>query len=482
MSERRQSPEKKKLPTLQESLGLQTYEFFKGGEARASKIEEFKADRSLELELDYPLLDGEIIDQHLHNLEQAIDSFVREGSLTPEYRLAEAYLLKLALDITQSTPTQAQIDRFELINREIYGRSDPVLYERTLKAAWGRITPAINSANEQYAREIEEGFTFTTESGEEIDIPALTRPGNEVESMPTLSDEALSWLEEKLSTLLEPAKQVIEEYASRKEESEFSPEELEEIFVEAMRAMGLDDIKVVVDKDASVLSWSSERGAVVIGLQRKPIKDKDQLLGLFVHEVFVHGLRFAKGREKDDDSLANGLFTYADEDKNEGPSYLVFEEGLATTLQKAVTGKKEDWSIAALGNYINISLAQEGWGPRQIYEVMYRVRLIVTTKKKKEITQADIDKAKANTLAQVVRTFRGTPSHHSYRTTDGVVLHYSKDLSYLSGKVRAIEYFNKVVQLPEGERDEVWKQLFAGKFDPTNEYQADYVRKVVEGV
>lgn len=69
--------------------------------------------------------------------------------------------------------------------------------------------------------------------------------------------------------------------------------------------------------------------------QRKPIKDKDQLLGLFIHEVFVHGLRFTNGREKTTIQLTNGLFTYAEEDKNEDPSYLVFEEGLATTLQSS---------------------------------------------------------------------------------------------------------------------------------------------------
>lgn len=76
---------------------------------------------------------------------------------------------------------------------------------------------------------------------------------------------------------------------------------------------------------------------------------------------------------------------------------------------------------------------QRGWSPRQIYEVMYRVRLIVNTKRNKRYHRQILIKEK-NALTQVVRTFRGTPSQHSYRTTEGVTLHYSKDLSYLQGK------------------------------------------------
>lgn len=57
--------------------------------------------------------------------------------------------------------------------------------------------------------------------GKKLKYRHLDRPGENAESLPALSDEALGWLEEKLTTLIQPAKQVIEEYASRKEGENF---------------------------------------------------------------------------------------------------------------------------------------------------------------------------------------------------------------------------------------------------------------------
>lgn len=479
-------------PTPSDSLGLQTYEFFNGGDQRQHCIRQFTDGAAVQIELDYPELFSDVIDEHIRNLYDIASSPEYIGgvhSATSEYRLAEAYLLKTSQRLSDKVRpvSQAELDSFQDLNEAVYGKPDELIVQQMLSRIWTGLDKKRGTVADPIIHELETGFVFTAQSGESTEIPPLPVPdveAAELDDLPELTTEALQWLQETLQAELAPAKGEFEQYFAehieQREDPSIQPADIAEMFRRGIRSLGLDGVRVIEKEGATALSWSSTQAAVVVGTKRKPLSTTEELLGIFAHEVGVHGRRFIGGQQLDDESLANGLFTEADD--GEDPSYLTFEEGLAATIQKAVQGKNEAWGITSTALYLNVSLAHQGWSPRQIQEVMSRVRTVLSTKSDAEgVSQAVLDKARSAAATGVTRVFRGTPSQEVYQTTDGVTLHYAKDLAYAAGKVKAIRMLNQMATLPEVQRAEAWQHLLSGKFDPTNSRQSAYVESVVRG-
>lgn len=470
------------LTTPKSSLGLQTYEYFVGGEDREERLRQFVDEEVVELNLEYPLLESSEIDEHISNLSSLIQENDTGGSATVEFRLAEAYMLMACRQIGElQNPSQEIIDRFQEINESIYGMPDSVVVEQILASLWGQINSKRGGVADSLIEELEKGTIFTAKNGESVAIPRLPK-SKELgkDSLPTLTEEARQWIDETLTEEYAPVSDVFDEYyrseIEPREDKSILPVDILEMFKRGVSVQELDGVAIEVDQNATTLSWSSIDSAVVVGMKRKPLTNVKEALGVFIHEVGVHGRRHISGKELDDESLANGLFTEANE--GEVPDYLTFEEGLAGTLQTVSQGAVEKWGLPSVALYLNVAFANMGWSPRQVQEVMTKVRVVLgTSESDSQIPDDLVEKSRKTTLTGVVRVFRGTPSSKGYKTSEGITLHYAKDRAYMAGKIKVIPLLNEIASLPEPERTNAWNRLFVGKYDPTNHHHQSYVNR-----
>lgn len=469
-----------------DARALQTYEHLDG--PSDLNVADFAAGECLELKLGYDFLwtgqGEEKIDAYIGELADASTQNTDPTDASVEYRLAEVFWLKAASRLVGKTTdsiAQRDVDEFQSLNNELYGTPDPEIVSAILAEVWADIEKTTDPYSRQVGQELTEGFIYIAQDGSEINIPALPVPEIAGGSLPQLSPEAGEWLKGYLDGVLGPVKnyftKVGEELSSDNHEG-FSPRQVAQLFREAVEILGLGDIEVVEDENARLLSWSSKRSAVIVGLKRANVKNVDELMGLFTHEVFWHGGRSANGRSASSESLSAGLFTLAEEGEN--PDYLTFEEGAATTLQALVADTVTNQDIEYQGRYLCILLAARGWTPRQVFEVTKRVRLIREIEQN-GLTLADASKiATEASVSQVVRTFRGTPVDKLLKTTSGETLHYSKDLAYTSGQVRARNFFNGYFSEHKSDEDRraLMEYLLLGKFDPTNSRHRKFVTAV----
>ncbi|MCA9301014.1 hypothetical protein KC974_00445 [Candidatus Saccharibacteria bacterium] len=463
------------------AIALQTYEYFEGGPDQKTAIANFIDKKSKNLDLKYPSLESGVIDRFVSVLHQEVAT-TPDAIATSEYRLAEAYFLQAARRINRKERVHSQevIDNFQLLNEAIYGKPDEVVVNQMLTQIWDRLDTVKSPAAATILEQLKSGYALSFGDGESVPIPVLPRPevsSDNRESLPILEDETIEWLKDSVSKRYGVAQEIFNKYFNENETPEgVDACHIAELFESAIAEMGLD-VAVIQREDVSALSWSSADQAVIVGLDRKPIKTPEELFGLFVHEVGVHGVRSTLGSSTGVDALGVGLFTEAD--SGEDPSYLTFEEGLASTLQLASQGKKESWNVAGMGLYLTVAFAHMGWSPRQIQEVMSNVRIALgASEADVVISEEKVNKAQAAAATHVRRIFRGTPAGEELKTSDGVTLHYAKDLAYAAGKVKAIEYLNNLSKLNESERERMFDILLSAKYDPTNTVQA----KIVESV
>lgn len=464
---------------MQGSLAFQSYELFEGNGERAAQLEAFRTGETMQLCIDtsYSMLGHGVtgtLQQHRKNLETISVANHDPVAGTPEFRLAEVYFVQALREMASGGQSnQTTIDHLQVMNRELYGEIDEPLASTMLHRVWAEIekkqdVPELASI----ISELQDGFTFSAGDGTVLEIPPLPQPAQEAKPLPRIDDEVFAWIQAKLESELQPARLALETYyhevVASREVPEFVPDDVIASFRQAVAALGYEGIRIVPGENSTILAWSSEEGAVKVGLKRRNIRSVDELLGLFTHEAYVHGLRHVRGA---DEHLRNGLFTLAD--VGEQPDYLTFEEGLAATLQGATAGKRESWQMSGMRNYIAIFLAEKGFDSRQAHEVIKRLNLIYSYKPGNEEEQ--LATAERMSLTSVVRVFRGTPASKSYRASDGSVLHFGKDKAYAAGKLRAINYLNDFENMSEEERNEAWSMLTSAKFDPTNKTQQAYI-------
>jgi hypothetical protein len=114
-------------------------------------------------------------------------------------------------------------------------------------------------------------------------------------------------------------------------DEEIEPPQIEELFNEAFKMLVSDDNKWQGWRaeltDGSNLQHRTAKPIIAVGRYRKPAKRED-LKGLFGHEVLVHGLRWLNGASSGESLLDKGLHGYYD-----------VEEGIAKLAEYGLSGK-----------------------------------------------------------------------------------------------------------------------------------------------
>lgn len=228
------------------------------------------------------------------------------------------------------------------------------------------------------------------------------------------------------------------------------------------------DISVVIDPDASALSWDTPSRSIRVGAKRKSISSSIEMISKVVHEYGVHGLRAVNGSQVDVPGFDTGM--YSDAEDGERSDYLTFEEGFASLCEIAMDSGFSKWKPMHVSHYFALSAAYGGSDFRETYESLWRARVLMDAPDGKDVTDRTIDLAKKQAWVSCVRVFRGTPTE----LEDGPVLTMNKDLAYLNGKLDALKFLDKVA----GDKDAI-KRVFAGKYDPNNSLQAAIVDKYV---
>lgn len=476
------------------SKKVEAYEYFAGGEERQQRLDDFLSGSTTHLDLDYPLLedDSQIKNIYDHNNHSAWTS-ENSYTVTNEYELAQAALVlqaaaarRLLLNGDREQLALAE-DRLKTINAELFGLPDRKLVLSAKKQALMLIgNKEFTGKAKTIHGELVSGFVYKGQDGIEVSVKPFINEEElgDLESaaeLPRLSEKALELLHEKITQEFNYAYKIIEDYwdnnISRREDDDrkINSNDAKVLFELCIKSYpelveGLS-VNVMYEENSTATSWSSEKNAVVVAGKRKPFKDVDEFFGVFVHEFGVHGRRWMNGKNSTMPELSKGVYTITD--NGDVVDYLTFEEGLAAIMQKAASNKIEKWDMASLGLYLVAGLANEERSDREIFEILNRIRALARVKKgETDINDKLWSEVSKDTLGQVVRIFRGMPK--ATDTSQAAV--YLKDMAYLSGKVKVIEYFNKMAFLPKEEWTQKYEKLFLGKIDnsePTQEILID---------
>lgn len=403
-----------------------------------------------------------------------------------EFRAAEMEFVKLLarLDFL-CKEGGAQDDIVEVasmarqLNHELYGRPNPEIRDAALNELWLILDQKQYSPSAQAIYdELMNGHSWRGEP-----IPGLMRAENPDARLPRFeNNQALEWAGEHIIEQNADIQALIDTFWEQKvtgrgEDYVCHPKDIAEAFQQVldMRDPGHESgVAVRLVKGKTSLSWESPEMAVLVGAQRKPIADKDELFRKVLHEFGVHGQRAINGLKTELPVLGTGLFT-----ETQRPDYLTFEEGLATTVEEMVGDEVPEWAVGKFGHYINISLAEQGMDFRAVFETVWRYRLLASLSDNTAVTESMIDKAKQAAYSSCVRIFRGTQPDMAERTGVNILpLTYNKDLAYLEGRVLAMQHLSDLYHRQD--TDGVVR-LFAGKYDPTNPVQDSIMRRAVEG-
>ncbi len=219
-------------------------------------------------------------------------------------------------------------------------------------------------------------------------------------------------------------------------------------------------IDIRINQNATALSWDTPTMSVVIGGKRAKIATPLEMFAKVVHEYGVHGMRAVHGKKSQLPILGAGLFTDASE--GESTDYLTFEEGFASLCEAAILDNEEGWEPLYISRYLVAIAAYSGLDFRQSYEQNWRVRTLMSIASGEPTSHDIVQKQTKQAQLATVRIRRSTPTDY----TGNRPLTFNKDLAYLKGKVKALEYLESVAF------DKVMiRRLFMGKFDPTNKIQ-----------
>ena len=221
-----------------------------------------------------------------------------------------------------------------------------------------------------------------------------------------------------------------------------SVDEAVQAFEEALREIGADNWRVVIDTETGIsnFSVSQEHKVVRIPAEEKLMGrniSKKKLRGLLEHEIKTHVARRSNGERSKLQLLGLGL-----------DRYLKAEEGVATYAEQQVTGASE---FAGVPRFLSIAFAKGIDGNpldfRKTHAAMSDYRLLSSPKK-------DVTPEQAATTAynDCVRIFRGSTCG-----TPGAV--YPKDMSYFG---------NRAIWTLVSEDSDVVETFTVGKYDPNN--------------
>lgn len=415
--------------------------------------------------------------QHLEDATASCNQFSEElgpdgiGAIetTLGFRANEMRLIELFATLNEAVErgiSQAQVEDIVIetrnLNERLYGKANPEILKSSLGQVWQNIDgKTLSESAKNIYLELENGFTWG-----DTQISGLPKPEGH-NQLPDFNHPSLAWAGEIILNETASIGVAIHEIWDQKVE-EFGddyaagPEDIVEMFEAALQLMdptGEAGVGVELDPGASALSWDSSTMSIKVGDKRKAIESAEMVYKKFLHEGFIHGGRAISGIKTELPVLGTGLFT-----NTERADYLTFEEGLATTVEEAVSGVEPKWDSTKLGHYINIWLASQGNDFRSVFETAWRYRLLDQLKDNQEVDDALIAKHKSAAYTACVRIFRGTPTNLSEQYPGISPITYSKDLAYLNGRVIAMDY---LADLHETQDEAGLMRLMSAKFDPT---------------
>ncbi len=476
-------------------IAFQSYKRLAGDkDERAQQRDDFLAGDVVNPTLDYPVLDENelrngisVLGEVLKLAEAQPDQTAKEAIWdSAAYRMAEMYWLLSAKELIDGhfTMSEDELDRrasyVQNLNEQLYGKPDQDLYAGVVSEIWRQIDgKELVGVGQQLKQELEHGFVVEV-AGKSIVVSPLKR--NDAEPLKPLPQELLDYLDEKVLSDNPDLEPTILRYWDENvkprptEEQHFTVDDMYAIFSLIHQQRDPDNssgIQVLIDPSATALSWETEQMAVVIGGKRGPISSAKEMLSKVVHEYIVHAGRAMSGIETDIPVVGTGLYTAAE--PGEVSDYLTFEEGFASTCEKATTGEDTSWDAPNLERYAAYGLAYEGNDFRKVFETLWRARVLIKAQSGEEPTEKQISTAQNNTYAGCVRIFRGTPTSVDDRLSDGEhhLLTFNKDLAYLEGKQRVVTFWEKYKNDPA-----MLDLVFKAKFDPTNQRQLELVQKV----
>ena len=398
-----------------------------------------------------------------------------------EFRMAEMEYVKLLARIDFVAHESADQDvlrelteEAKSLNEALYGAPKQEIVDAALNEIFTRVDNKVLSPSAQKIYdELNNGFMWKDEQ-----IAPLSRSSDTEAKLPSFEDESLAWAGEHIVEKNAHLHALVESFWQSKVEEygdsyTCASDDIEEAFDHALSLLDPErksGISVVMDPEATALSWDSATLSVKIGAKRKAIVNSEVLFEKILHELQVHGGRAINGLKTDLPVLGTGLFT-----ETSRPDYLTFEEGFATTIEEVVSGERPEWGANKLTYYLNIALAKEGRNFRSVFETAWRYQLLMGVKDNAEVTGDMIQKQKSLAYGRCVRIFRGTQTDLGDKF-DIQSMTYNKDLAYLEGRVIAMDYISKLYETKDMDGLD---RLFMAKYDPTNPTQDAIVKSVL---
>lgn len=495
MSEKLKFTDTKELlnPNNTPELGFQSYEMLKGnGARRESEKNSFLSGETSNPELDYPRLDVQALDEGIRELEGILTRIDTLPELERDaiwdsvaYRMAEMYWLKGMHRLNEAHANgderlvEELVPQMKELGEQLYGSPNEQQAQQILGEIVSQVqSKELASTEEKILEQLQSGFSVTV-GGEEVKVEPLDLSAKD--TLPVLSKKALNRLREKLHENFSDILELVEDYyeyvvAIRPEgERHFTPQDMYDLFTKAHELRdpdGHSGVTIIIDPDASALSWETPKMAVIVGGRRAPITSVAEMQGKIIHEYGIHGGRAVQGVATELPIL--GTDVYSDAEVGEASDYLTFEEGLASLCEKALQDGEEKWKPIDIERTLAAHLAYQGYDFRQTYETLWRLRVLFMAKDNTPTTEASIEKAQRNAYTSCERIFRGTPTRMSRKNSNGSlrIITFNKDLAYLSGKTRAAKFI-------EESSDEDFDLSFRAKIDPTNHRQLALAKSVM---
>lgn len=358
------------------------------------------------------------------------------------------------------------------LGEQLYGKPEAKVRDAAFVEMWYQLDGMELPPSAQVLYdELNEGFTWGDRQ-----ISGIPRPDS-TERLPDINDPALAWAGEVVLEKNANIAALIKEFWKQKQAESGTdytapPVDIHQVFVDALQLMDPQEasgVSIILDPNATALSWETPLMAVKVGANREPINSEEELLQKVFHELVVHGRRSINGLASELPVLGTGLYT-----ETTRADYLTFEEGFASIIEAAIGAGEQVWDGLVMGRYLDISLAESGADFRETYEKSWRYLVLLDVKDGAEIDSKLLEKHKKSAYQNTTRIFRGTPVDIKSILPDEAPLTFNKDLAYLSGRVLAIEH---IKMLYETKDIEGLMRLFTAKYDPTIPEQNAIVEK-----
>ena len=305
-------------------------------EKRENTKEDFLSGRIINPKLDYPRLNEQTLDEgiksllHILTVAESFDGDEKSAIWdSAAYRMADMYLLKSLLNLqTQVQGGNEQkinqaAESHQRLNEELFGKPSEELTEQVFGEAFAQIkAKKLSQGNMELLEDLINGFSMDI-ADEQIDVPTVYL---ETEAkLPVISEAEKNKLADYVKLNNADIFEIVDNYfnnyvANREEDQqEFSPVDVFTIFkiVNTVRdPENAENIGVVLDDDSTTLSWDTSKMSIVVGNRRVPIKTKEQVTAVVMHEYGVHATRAVNGLKSNLPTLGTGLFTEADDGEN----------------------------------------------------------------------------------------------------------------------------------------------------------------------